>query len=62
MKVITSFQTLMKHAHELGQARLRGNPEEIAAAEAKHDSYRDMCLQSDEMSLGITVGALFNPR
>jgi len=56
MKIITSWQTLMKYAKELGQARLSGDEERIEIAQKRHDDYVEMCLKSDEMYLGMTVG------
>lgn len=56
MEIITSWQTLMKFAKELGDARVSGDKERIAVAQKKHDDYRDACLQSDKMNLGMTVG------
>ena len=61
MKVVTSFQTLMHYAYELGQARLSGDSARIAEAQRKHDEYAQACLESDEMMLGGTVGELFSP-
>jgi len=58
MKIITSFQTLMKYAHELWQARLSGDAERIRAAQEKHDTYRDICLQADEMTIDCERGYL----
>lgn len=49
----------MQLAGALGQARLRGDAEEIARAEAEHDAYRDVCLKADEMLLDTTVGELY---
>lgn len=54
LKVITSFQTLMILAKKLGNAKKEGDPVKIAAAEAEHAAYRDMCLNSDEMLTGGT--------
>ena len=58
MEIVTSWETLMMYAKELGQARLSGDEERIAEAERKHDEYRDICLKSDRMVLGCTVGDL----
>lgn len=58
MKVYTSLHTLMKLAYELGQARKSGDEERIREAEKRHDEYRDLCLESDAMVTGITVGEL----
>jgi len=49
IKIITSMETLFRLARELGQARLRGNPEEIARAEASHKAYETLVLESDEI-------------
>jgi hypothetical protein len=61
VKIVTSWQTLMHYAHALGQARLRGTPEQVAQAKAEYDSYAQMCLDADEMHCG-TVGDLFDTR
>ena len=55
-KVICYWETLMRLASELGQARLSGDPDHIARAQARHDSYRDACLRSDEMVLPTRAG------
>ena len=44
--------TLFHYAHELGQARLSGDEEEIRLAKEKHDAYAQLCLDSDELILG----------
>lgn len=47
----------MRYAHELGQARLSGDQARIQAAQARHDAYRDACLNADEMRLTVqTLG------
>jgi hypothetical protein len=58
MKVVTFWSTLMRYAYELGQARLSGDKDRIHAAKAKHDAYRDLCLEADEMVLGVSKGEL----
>lgn len=62
MKIVTCFPTLMLKAYKLGQARLSGNKEVIAIAEQEHDAYRDTCLRSDEMLLGIDIKTLSTSR
>jgi hypothetical protein len=52
LEIVTSFQTLMRYAHALGQARLSEDPERIAKAEAEHDAYAKMCVESDRMLMG----------
>lgn len=56
LKIITSWTTLFRLAHASGQAKLAhmANPTPEAKkayndAVAEHDSYRDMCLEADEM-------------
>lgn len=58
LKTVAYWGTLMRLAHEAGQAKLSGDAERIAKATAAHDEYRDLCLASDEMLLGETVGSL----
>jgi hypothetical protein len=58
MKIITSFNVLMKYAYELGQAKLSKDKERIKKAQEKHDAYRDLCLISDKITLNITKGDL----
>lgn len=54
VRIITSWSALIKLAHELGQAKLSKDKNRIAEAQYKHDVYRDICLDSDEMMLPIT--------
>lgn len=58
MELVTSWQTLMMYAKELGEAKKSGNEERIKEAQEKHDTYRDICLKSDRMELGVTIGDL----
>lgn len=58
IKTVTSFGTLMKLAHALGQAKLHGTPEDIEKAQKDHDVYRDLCLESDEIDTGLRYGHL----
>lgn len=53
VKTITNWQTLMKYAHELGQARKSGDKERIIKAEETHDNYKELCLKADAMNLGV---------
>ncbi len=52
MRIITNFGTLMKLASELGKAKQSGDIDRINEAQRKHDEYRDLCLQSDQMVIG----------
>lgn len=58
MEVVTSFEMLMKLAGEVGKARQFGNEEELEIAIQKHEDYKQMCLKSDRICLGMTVGEL----
>jgi hypothetical protein len=58
IRLVTSFQTLMRLAHELGKARKSGDDKRIREAQRAHDEYRDLCLVSDEMVLDCTSGYL----
>ena len=51
MKTVTFFFTLLRLARELAEAEKSGNVEKIRKATDKHNSYRQACLASDEMSL-----------
>lgn len=46
-KVYTFYSTLLHKARVLGQARLSGDPEAIAKAEAAHDEYAALCSRPD---------------
>jgi hypothetical protein len=51
-KVYTFYSTLLHKAREVGQARLSGDPERIAKAEADHDEYVALCkLPNVEMQM-----------
>lgn len=58
LKIVCDMRTLMKYAYDLGQARLSKDPERIAEAKEKHDSYKRICLDADEIRLGMTRGKL----
>jgi len=58
MKLITSWDTLMHYARELGAARQSGEAERIEKAQKQHDDYRDLCLKADRMSLNTSLGSL----
>jgi hypothetical protein len=51
VKTVTFWSTLIKLAHEAGQAKLSGDEELIRKTTEAHDAYRDLCLKSDEMIL-----------
>lgn len=51
IKTVTYAETLIRLAHELGQARQSGDPQRIAKAERAHEDYRQTCLDSDEMRI-----------
>lgn len=51
IKTVTFASTLMHKARAVGQAKLAGDPEEIAKAEAALKEYEALVLSSDEMML-----------
>lgn len=59
MKIVTSLATLFKYAGELGEAKKSGDAVRIAEAEKRHEAYRQMCLESDEMITGYKHGELY---
>lgn len=58
LEIVTSWETLMIYARELGKARLSGDEQRIEEAQQKHDEYRDACLRSDRMIFPFTIGNL----
>jgi len=53
IKVVTDFGVLMRLAKSLGNAKKSGDQVAIDKAQSEHDAYRDLCLASDEISLGV---------
>ena len=53
LRIVTCFGTLMQLAREEAKARLYGTPQEYVQAKAKHENYRQLCLRSDQMRLGV---------
>lgn len=53
IKTITNISTLMKYASALGKARLSGDEQRIVNAKRDHDSYKKLCLESDEIIFQI---------
>ena len=58
IEIITDFRILMQKAHALGKAKQSGDCAKIAAAQADHDAYRDLCLKAEKMNLGVPYGSL----
>lgn len=58
MEIVTSWQTLMQYAKELGQAKLSGDKNRIEEAKKKHDDYAAICIKSNRMVLHCTNGLL----
>ena len=58
VKVIADFRILFQKAHALGQAKLTGNKETVAKAQADHDTYQRICLAADELTTGLTYGTI----
>jgi hypothetical protein len=59
VKVVTSLGVLMRYASELGKAKISGDADKIAEAQKKHDEYKKLCLEADEMATGFTHGNLY---
>ena len=55
LRIVTHFGTLMRLAKAAADARREGDPEKIAKAEKEHEDYRQMCLKSDEMVIGVRI-------
>lgn len=58
IKLVTSFQELLRLARAEAEARKSGDPVALAEAVAAHNAYKELCLRADSMSLGVTQGAL----
>jgi hypothetical protein len=58
VKIVTYWSTLMYYASQMGKAERAGNDDAYEYWKRKHDSYRDMCLQADEMVLPGSKGDL----
>lgn len=58
LEIITDFRVLMLLAHELGKAKRTNDEELIKLAQKRHDEYKELCLKSDKMNLGVTFGGL----
>jgi hypothetical protein len=53
-KIVTYYSTLLYKARELASARISGDPERIAKAQAAHDEYADLCQRPGvEMKVDI---------
>ena len=59
VEIISSFDILMQFAHTLGQTRLNGNENEIKKCEDEFNSYKQVCLDSDKISLNHIKGDLY---
>lgn len=58
LEIVTDFRMLMQNARALAEAERGGDEAEIARAQDDPDAYRDLCLKSDRVVLGISCGAL----
>jgi hypothetical protein len=50
---VTHFGVLMRYASELGKAKQSGDLDRINDAQRRHDEYHELCLQSDQMIIGV---------
>jgi hypothetical protein len=60
-KTVTYMSTLMHYAGMVGAAKRSGDPDRIKAAEAQHDEYKNLMLESDEVKADIPA-RWANPR
>lgn len=58
MKIVTNFGTLMRLAKELADAKRSGDEKRIANAEQAHNEYHKLCLEADEIHIGVTIDNL----
>jgi hypothetical protein len=49
IEIVTYFHTLCRLAREEAEARMAGDPEELARAIRAHEDYRQAVLASDSM-------------
>lgn len=54
VKIVTNSATLSRLAFQLGKTRKEGDPERIEKAENELESYKQICLKSDEIIPGRT--------
>jgi len=59
LKIITSLNVLGQYTIALRKAKIGGDPELIEKAQQEFDAYHKLCMEADELSLGMTYGALF---
>lgn len=58
IEIVTNFRVLMQLARNVAQAEKNGNQEALAKAKAAHDTYKDLCLMADKISLGVPYSEL----
>ena len=58
MEVVTHFCTLMRLARAEAEAEKSGDVKAYEEAKAQHEAYKQLCLESDQMLLGMTSGQL----
>lgn len=51
VKIVTFWSTLMMYALEEAEAEKTNDPAWIQEAKDRHETYRQLCLQADEMIL-----------
>ena len=51
IKLVTNFGILMRLAKEESEAKKLGDKERIKKAEEEHESYRQLCLMADSMTI-----------
>ena len=58
MRIIASFGELVRRASVLGKAEQSGDKEAIDKARIAHNEYKEICLNADELTTGLTYGEL----
>ena len=54
LKIVTNFSVLCNKARTLAKAKEMGDLESIKEAQEDHDGYRELCLESDEMTIDLS--------
>ena len=53
VKVIANFGHLVRLAKEMAAAKIDGNEKLYEIKKKKHDDYKKICLEADEVEIGI---------
>ncbi len=58
IEIVTDFRILLEKARSLAKAESSGDIKEIEQARNDHDQYKELCLKSNNMRIGLTWGDL----